>query len=222
MKFPNALKGVSKIYTAEILALIAAFVIVLAIIFGACGIGFADVGEETVGGILALGALVFVLAFTVLTVISYVINIVGFSAASKDEPAFKRALIAIVVGIVAIILAAVFSNKDTTAAKIISSLASAVSTACELLITFYCIDGIKNLAVKLDKGAVKAKADKAVTLIYASYIISIICKLVHDFSQTDASDIVSGIFGLVAIVFSIIAYCVYMSLLRNAKKMLAE
>lgn len=217
MKFPNALKGVGKIYTAEILALIAALFIVLALILGVFGISVTSAGAEDAGVGLALGAGLFTIAFTVLIVISYIINIVGVSAASKDEPAFKRALTAIIVGLVASVIAAVFSKSE-----IVAAIANAVNRACELLVTYYCIDGIKNLADKIGNAAVKAKAVKAVKLIFTSYIISIVCKVIYDLFQTKASAIISGVIGIVSIVFSIIAYCVYLSLLRNAKKMLAE
>lgn len=208
MQFPNAAKGVSRIYTAEILALIASVVVLAGAIVALIGAGAGSGGSLAIGGIL-------VIASSVVMIISFIMNIVGVGNASKDEDSFKRAMIAIIVGIIASILASAFSANE-----VVANIANAVSKVCELLVTLFCIIGIGNLAVKLGNSAVKEKADNLLKLIIAVQVISIIFSIVAVIFTSKFMTVVAGILALAAAVCSIIVYILYLSLLSKGKKML--
>ncbi len=83
MQYPEACAGVKKIYTAEILSLIATVLTVTVVLSPVAAILF---------------------------IISFVLKIVGINRAARDEGAFKNALIAVVVGIAASILVGLTKN----------------------------------------------------------------------------------------------------------------
>ena len=77
MKFPNAEKGIRKIFTAEILGLISAIGVAITAILAS---NMEDAASSLKVAIIVCGALT-----GVLMLISYIINIVGVTQASKDE-----------------------------------------------------------------------------------------------------------------------------------------
>ena len=109
--FTNACEGVKKIYKAEILSLIATVLLLIGSVISVFGI---QAGENTSSGegLLVSGGLIVIVA-AVLLIIAAIMNIIGVSRASKDEAAFKNALIALLFGIAANILVSAFSNNPT-------------------------------------------------------------------------------------------------------------
>ena len=214
MKFPNAYDGVSKIFLAEILALIAAACGVVTAILVLSGVGAEQVGSAALGGGLAIGGGIFGLAATVLLVISFILNILGVSHASKDEEGFKSALIAIIVGIIAAVVGAIFSKNLTLAA-----ICDIVSKICEILVFWFCISGIINLAEKLRDNNVRNKAESLVKLIIGMYAVGIVLAIINAF--VTFKHFLENVISVAAAVLSIIAYIMYLSLLSSAKRMLA-
>ena len=139
MRFPNAYKGVSRIYLAEILSLVAAILGIVSAIVVAAGSGGTGAG-------LAIGGSFFLAVTTVLILAGFIINIIGVSNASHDEPAFKTALLFIVLGILCSIVGSIFAGNP-----VIYSIALIVSRISEILVFWFCINGISNLAVALKK-----------------------------------------------------------------------
>ncbi len=211
MTFPNASKGVKRIFLAAILMLIADAVSVIAAILGAAGLK-----SESSGLILGAGALLIALA--ILTIIAFIINITGVNLASKDEGAFKYALIALIVGIAANIVISAFSSDS-----FLSNLGNTISTATEFLSCYFIITGVVNLADRLGDAAVSAKGRKIRMIILCVYGCSAVLSLLAAiFSMSGTLMTIVGIVGIAAGVVSIIATFMYLSLLSKAKKMLAE
>ena len=83
MKFPNAAKGVKKIFNAEIISLIAALIGGAGLILGLIGAS-KETGESVGTTLLAVsGALLIVSGIALL--VAGIMNIVGFIQAAKDE-----------------------------------------------------------------------------------------------------------------------------------------
>ena len=210
MQFPNAFNGVKKIYTAEILGLIgAACAIITAImaIVGAAG--------ESLGAIAVAG--VFGVASAVLMIISFILNIVGVGRAAKDEPAFKTALYALIIGIIASIVLGAFQSSS-----FISSLGSTVSKVMEFVASYFICTGIINLADKLNDASVSAKGQRVRSLLVIVWIISAVVGLISGIVNSGAVSVIGGILGIVAAILAIVAYIMYLGLLSKAKKMLEQ
>ena len=215
MRYPNAYKGVSQIYKAELIAILAVICTGIGAILAIFGVGVADVGSEAVGAGFAITGGLFVMATAVLMIVSYILNIVGVGNAAKDEVGFRSAMIAIIIGIVAAIVAGIFANNE-----IVFLIAQLVSRICDIMVFWFCIGGISNLAEKLNDRAVVNKTDSFTRLIIGIYIAGIVLAVIGTFVR--GGGFLDGFIDVVGSVCSIVAYLAYLSLLRDAKDMLAR
>lgn len=214
MRFPNAYKGVSRIYLAEILSLVAAILGIVSAIVVLAGAGAAAAGSGGTGAGLAIGGSFFLAVTTVLILAGFIINIIGVSNASHDEPAFKTALLFIVLGILCSIVGSIFAGNP-----VIYSIALIVSRISEILVFWFCINGISNLAVALKNNEIYERADSLAKLILGVYIVVIVLTIVNAFVVLPI--FINGIISIVTSVCMIVAYFMYLSLLGGAKRMLS-
>lgn len=215
MTFPNAAKGVKRIFTAEILALIAAICTVIAIILGIIMYGAASANADG-GAVLSFGgAALFATGAGVLMIIAFIMQIVGISNAAKDEVSFKTAMICLIVGIVASLIGSIFSGSS-----VIYSITDLVSKLMSLFVTIFIISGIIKLADKLNDGAVSAKGSNLLKLITVIYALSLVANLIVLILGGYAASVVAGVIALVAVILSIVKYVLFLSYLNQAKKML--
>ena len=215
MRYPNAYKGVSQIYKAELIAILAVICTGIGAILAIFGVGVADVGSEAVGKGFAITGGLFVIATAVLMIVSYILNIIGVGNAAKDESGFRSAMIAIIIGIVASIVAGIFSNKE-----VVCLLAQLVSKICDIMVFWFCIEGISNLAEKLNDRGVANKADSFTKLIIGIYIAGIVLAIIGSFVKVGG--FLDGFIDVAGAVCSIVAYLSYLSLLKGARDMLAR
>ena len=225
MKFPNAAKGMKKIFTAEILTLLASIFLVVAtclIVFGyAAGMAGTETGSDD--GILLAGgsfliALIFMIAWLVLAVIAFIMNLVGVINASHDEQNFKSALIFLIIGIVSAILSGVFANSNGT----LSSMLYSLSSLMNIFVTIFVIAGGVKLADRLNRGDVSAKGSNILKIIVVVAVLSLIASLIATIMGGMIASVTAGVLAIVALILNIIQYFMYLSFLNQAKKMLAE
>ena len=109
MRFPNAFRGVKKIWLAEMLMLLAAIVgIIIVIVMAANG---TMVGEDIVineGVKTPIAVLGIVTA--VIALVAFILNLIGLINANNDDSAFRIALLVTILGIVASAISAIWSN----------------------------------------------------------------------------------------------------------------
>jgi len=230
MKYPNAANGVKKIFTAEILALIGGvcagltLLMSLLVVESAENISQGNITDLSTGSYLAGGAaaVIFALAAGVLIIIAFILNVIGVNKASKDEEGsgnFKIAFIIIFVGLAASVLGTALN----TTAPSISKFCSTAGQVCNLISTYFILEGISEFAKKLGN---ETLADKALKMIYAilcCQLLGIVIESVPNFAG--AGTFAAGIaiaLVLVGVALSIIAYVLYLKILSEAKKMLAE
>lgn len=216
MKYPNAYKGVNRIFIAEIISIIAAIFAIIGVtmlLAGVTGVDLNVSAELPMNG-LTVGGSIFTIVTAVLSVVSFIMYIIGVVNASKDESSFKTALYAILVGIIAGLVGGIFSGN-----LVIYGLASVVSKFCELIALFFCIGGIGNLAVSLQNEEIANKATTLVKFICAVIIIGIIISVIVTFVPIPAT--LASILSIVSSVCSIISYIMYLFLLSGAKNMLS-
>ncbi len=214
--YTKAYEGVKKIYKAEILALIAAILMLMGSIFSATGL---QAGEETASGNgLLIGGGLIVIVAAILMIVAAILNIIGVNRAAEDESAFKSALIALLAGIAANIVVSAFSGNAT-----ISSIGRAISNVTEILASYFICTGVINLADRLNDSAVSASGKKVRSILMgiwaASAVLNVLTIL---FGTNETMKAVIGIAAIVAVIISIVAYFLYICLLGKAKNMLAK
>lgn len=222
MKFPNAAKGMKKIYTSEILKLIATIFLIAAVIMIVIAVAGGQVGDN-IGTALAggglIGAGVCAIVWMVLVIIGSILKLVGIINASHDEESFKSALIFWIIGAVAMIVSSILIANNTNMA---GSLLNTFSELLQLFITIFVIAGGVKLADRLNRGDVSAKGTNVLKLIIVVNILSLIAQLVSTFMGGIVASVVAGVIFLVALLLEVIQYFMYLSFLSKAKKMLIK
>lgn len=149
-------------------------------------------------------------------IISFIM-IVGLVQAGKDEGYFKYAFYALIAYfVIYVIISIAFGNSD------IKGYGNAVSTFFDLLVTVLMIQGIINLANKLQNGEVATKGLLVFKLIICVNILAIIVRIIDAVTKNIFGRTVEVIIAIAIIVLSVAKYLIYLSLLSKAKKMLAE
>ena len=217
MQFPNAQKGVSQIYKAEILALIAGILAVIAAVLaiGAVAANEAEAGGEVVGGAL-IGAGGLALVMGVLAIISFILMILGTKNAAKDEGDFSRALIWLLLGIVGSIVVSAFSSS-----AVASTIGTVIKDIGSLLSTIYVITGVLHLAERLQNPEEVTRGNKLIRMMLCIYVIVIVLEVIKLVAgNSDSGTVIAGVLAVVAAILMLVAYFIYLKFLSRARRML--
>lgn len=216
MRFPNAYRGVKKIWLAEMLMLLAAIVgIIMVIVMAANG---TMVGEDIVineGVKTPIAVLGIVTA--VILLIGFILNLIGLINANNDDSAFRIALLVTILGVVASAISAIWSNNET-----LNKWMDTAITICSMFASYYVLTGIANLAEKMSDAATKALALKSRTLVEGSFCATALFKLIISIFKIQDGSTISTILAVVALLLELVSYILYLRALSKGKKMLAN
>lgn len=213
MMFPNAYKGVKKLFTAEILGLIGTIALVIAAFAALVTVGAVEAEEEAVG-MASLGvAAFFGLAGGIIAIIAFIIEIIGLNAGGKDEQNFKTALSFAVAGIVVQALASFVS------AELVQKFANTFVPVAKVMLIYYVVEAIRSLAKKMGDSAMVQKGKSVITIVYVTFGVQILAEVLGQFVVTGKA---AEVIELVGYVLAIAQFIVYLSYLSKAKKMLAR
>ena len=215
MKFPNAAKGISKIFTSEILALIAAIATGVASILAAVIYASAKTNSTAGAAASGIGTLVLVLGASVLLVIALILKIVGVVQTSKDEDSFKMIIYLTIFTLIVAVVAAIFSRVT-----FLNNIANAVSAIGSFVTTLLIILGIGNLGVQVGNDEVIDKCSSQFKLILGIGIVALLARFFCIFLPTIPAQGIVIALAVVALVLNIIQYILYLIYLSKAKKML--
>ena len=216
MRFPNAYRGVKKIWLAEMLMLLAAIVgIIMVIVMAANG---TMVGEDIVineGVKTPIAVLGIVTA--VIALVAFILNLIGLINANNDDSAFRIALLVTILGIVASAISAIWSNNET-----LNKWMDTALTICSMFASYYVLTGIANLAEKMSDAATKAVALKSRTLVEGSFCATALFKLIISIFKIQNGSTISTILAVIALLLELVSYILYLRALSKGKKMLAN
>lgn len=218
MRYPNAAKGIKKIYLAEILGILA---VVLAIVMGIMVAGsHVDTsmgGEEAAQALQAANVgtpfVIVGVVMMLLMLVSYFMNLSGVINASKDDEGFKRALWALLANIAFGVVAAILENSN---AKVASWL-KVPSTLFELVVTIYVLEGIGNLARNLGKNDIADLSKQCRTWMMCALVLSAAAEVFVALGTTGS--VLNTTSGIAAALLQIVAYVVYLRVLNQARLM---
>ena len=223
MKYPNAAKGVKRIFTAEILGLISTILLIIGFVLLIPALvaknGAEGMEGAAIGATVAMG--VFVLIAGVLSIIAFIMNIIGISNASKDEENFKSALLFLILGLVAK-AASITIGRFVKDAAVATGMLDSASSLLNIFVTIFVISGIVKLADRLNRGDISAKGTNVLKILIAVNVLSLIASFVASVMGGPVASGVSLVLAIVSAVLSLVQYIMYLSLLGKAKKMLIE
>lgn len=218
MRYPNAAKGIKKIYIAEILNILAAVLtIALVIIVGANNVDTILSGDEAAQAlqsanvsapfaILGIGMALFML-------VAFFMNLSGIIDASKDEAGFKRALWVLVAYIVFSIAGIALENANPQLANWLN----VPSTLFELAIKIYLLEGFTNLANNLGKKDVSDMAKQCRTYLMCALILAAAAEVFTALSSKGSA--MNTTSGIASNLLQIFAYVIYLRVLNKARFM---
>ena len=237
MIYPNAYSGVKKIFAAENLSVIGVVVLIVSGVLGllsaAAGIAAQSADTETASGLygaavgFGIPSLILMLGFGVLTVVAFILQIVGVTRASKDERTFKNALFFILVGVIAMVTEQIVYFLSgvigQTGADLVNSICTNLWRASTILVTYYIIAGVIALAVKIGNEKIEKQGKTIVTLIMICLVLSLVASVTSNvFVQNGTNEVIASVLALASAIIDLIAYIIYLVFLGRAKKMLRE
>ncbi len=218
MRYPNAAKGIKKIYLAEILGILAVVLaIVMVIMVAGSHVDTSISGEEAAQALQAanIGAPFVILgvAMMLLMLVSYFMNLSGIINASKDDEGFKRALWALLASIAFGVVAAILENSNARVANWLK----VPSTLFELVVTIYVLEGIGNLARNLGKNEIVNLSKQCRTWMMCSLVLSAAAEVLVSLQVAESA--LKTTSGVAAGLLQIVAYVVYLRVLNQARLM---
>ena len=229
MKYPNLAHGVKKIFTSEVLALIASvctgigLLMTLLMVQSGENIESGIVTDLNAAGFFAGlgGTMIFMLGAVVLLIIAFIFGVQGMNAASKDEEDtsyFKSALFAMIIAIALQVVSGFITNASPTVGKFLTT----GGTVAQVLTTYFVLYGVSVMAAKVGDTALAEKAEKLVIALCAVYILSIVCSSVPNFASGTIGTAIAVVLALLGIILNIVAYVIYLKVLGQAKKTFNE
>lgn len=212
MKYPNAYSGMTKIYISEIIALIASIIMVICSVFLMACYNDPDLIVET--WIFSAAVLVVLGVF----VFSYILQIIGIVRATKDEPAFRVSLIAIIAALVITVLECIFFEGN----DVITFVLEIASDVAQFFLVHYIIHGIMHISEHLGRDDISKKGKRIFTVIYIAIGFEIIVRIFEMIFGKELGEQLSMPFGIVANILKVVEYILFLSYIVKAKKLLKE
>ena len=214
MLYPNANKGINKLFIGQLLALIIAVVMIAAMVLAEVTV---DDGPDSFEDLFEIFVLPFIVC-NILFIIAAVFSVIGLGEAGRDERAFIPALILLVL-CVPLILADVFYFR--TYKPMLSDLSFMLCMVLQLASTLFIIKGVSRLADGLGRPDMVVWGRKVAVLMIIVRIAAIACELLIVFADPngtvkDAVSIIEIAAAILTAVFA--ALCVVY--LGKARKML--
>lgn len=215
VKFLHAYKGVKKIFTAQILSLIASAVGIAAI-FTALAVAKKGPAEAAVSDVLVLAALVIGAVSGIVALVALILNLVGTVQAKKDEPSFGKALICTLVALAATAFAVGFTRFAHV--KEIFELIADLAQACAIIFTVVGIQMLADALVRKDIRDLGRFICRLLCWAYTVMLVANIASLV--FAYLPDVIVFSSWLSFIGEVMKMVAYIVYLIFLGKAVKML--
>lgn len=216
MSYENARKGISKVFTAQVLQIIAS---VCGAITGVLGVvAVAAVSAESTGGAIAggLGVVVAGLAALILSIIGLIMLLVGLNTAGKDSEQIKKAF---TISIVSLIVAIVFGIIKSFTPAWVSNIGDIIATVLGLLVTYNVLFGCAGLNSDLaDKASSTWKVYMCVIIL--DIVIVIVSLIMGILGVTAVSAVAATILVIADAVLEVVAFIMFLVFLNKAKNTL--
>ena len=218
MNYENAGKGISKIFTGEIISLIGTVTLMITGILSVFALAMEETGEQPETLFITTG--VFAIVSIVLMLTAYIINLVGIGQAAKDEASFRSAFYAAIFGIVFSVLSGFLGNAsegNSFAQRVISIIPDLIN-----LIMMICIvSGILRISAEMHNSEMVGKGETILRIVFTVTIISFVVRVVGGLIQSYAGMYVMAAIVAFSGILTVVNYFLYLSYLSKAKKMLA-
>lgn len=215
MSYENARNGIGKVFTSQILAIIAAVCTLIAGIMAALLIG--SVSAESVGGAAAsgIGATVFSIGSYILILIAFILELVGLNKAGKDSEQLKKAFTITIISIIVEFVIAIITSLVGGAAWF-KQIGDIIATILTLLVTYNVLYGCAGLKPELSDKANSVWKMYMITMIL-SIVLAVLGAILGIVGVSTASAIITMVLVIVDFILDIVSYFMYLGFLKKAK-----
>lgn len=222
MTYPNAAKGVKKLFNAEILYLISALLLGASAVTVAAVSGMSGSENDAAFGVLSLVSLLLILGTLVVLLIAGIINIVGYVQASKDEKGFGKALLCTVASLV-LSFSSTMLLKETGLLGWLSTGLSVGSELLRLLSFAFAVFALMRLSEACGRTDMVERGRTILRILIAVNFLSLLVLVINEMLL---SNLFNASLALVCSVLSallaVVQIVLFIRYLAKAAKMLRE
>ena len=216
MQFPNAYKGLKKLFISEMFNIAGS---VLGLVAAVISIALLNVqGAE--GGLVAAAGLGVAAGF--LLIAAFVLQLIGLIQGSKDEANFRMAFWVVIFGLVLSLVGTILSlaNVSSVAVSILDSLAGVAN----IIVTIFVLGGIVNLANALSDEDMADKGRFLINAVTILFVISVLLGLFPTFfvNPNQGVSIMLAVFAIVSALIDLIVYINILIYMLKGIKMLGK
>ena len=220
MRFPNACKGLKKVFFAELITLIALVPNTVSMVL--FQVLPEEINENNVE-MLPAEVLVTVLSLVslVLMTVAYVLNLIGYFTASKDNESFKKAMLLLIAGLVLTVVSGIMENADGN--PVLTNTFDSMEQILDLLITLTTVSGIVTLAVTFGNLKMVNSGKALYKFLFAVYMPTLIAYVfVYMLRNTRSAMILAVTVTLISFALNAVYSLLYMRYLFRAMNMLED
>lgn len=213
MRFPNAYKGIRRLFAAEIFQLINT---VILLFFGIMTTLLADTPSTTISMFLGMLLLATLFSTFIIPVFAIIIELSGLKKAGKDEEMFKRAHFVAVFQVLTILAAGLlsFTGLDGTT---IADATGSVSWVVRAFTVWFVCNGIDSLMRKSGKTALVKRGRFVRILMIAAITISFWSDLLPSFFKDGSLNGFDDFISVASSALRLVAEIMYLNHLRKVK-----
>ena len=217
MKFPNAYRGIKKLFIAEVVGVCAT----LLLLISAC---LAIAGVHSEGALIAAGSLTLVATLGLLAL--FIVEILALREAGKDNEKLKLAFFYTIAGIVFSFVGSILSSIPAVRDSLFAGLIQSAIDVTAIFTLYYIFIGIAELANKLGNPLMerhgRSLANVSIILFVASIALSFPANFINGSAVPEWTQGLFATLALVASLAELVAYVLTLIYYYRAVKMLSK
>ena len=201
MKFPNAYKGVKKLFIAEICEIVIA---VLGIVVAT----LASVAKGNNAVLTAAGTLGLVAAIALIVI--FVFQLVGLHQAGKDELQIQYAFCITILGIILSVVGSILGSlTQTRGLELAGTFIDSAVKVSQLLAAYYTLMGIASLSAKLSDSKMEKQGKALANWVIIFFVVSIVFNLLSTILLPHSPAWLVTLLGILVIIAGVVELVVY-------------
>lgn len=220
MRFPNACKGLKKIFFAELISLIALVPYAVSLVLIQFLPKEIDKNNAEILPAEVVVTILSILSLVMMTV-AYVLNVIGYVTASKDNESFKKAMLLTIAGMVLTVVSGIMENANGN--PILTNTFDSMENILDLLITLMTISGIVTLSVTYGDLRMVESGKALFKFLFAIYLPTLIAYVfVYLLRNTRSAAILAVTVTFISFALNTVYSLLYLRYLYRAVNMLEE
>ena len=220
MRFPNACKGLKKTFFAELISLIALVPYAVSLVLVQFLPEEIDKNNAEMLPAEVVVTILSILSLVMMTV-AYVLNVIGYVTASKDNESFKKAMLLTIAGMVLTVVSGIMENANGN--PILTNTFDSMENILDLLITLMTISGIVTLSVTYGDLRMVESGKALFKFLFAIYLPTLIAYVfVYLLRNTRSAAILAVTVTFISFALNTVYSLLYLRYLYRAVNMLEE